>query len=209
MDHSNKTYAWDRARLIRRFASAPTHPPTALPGDHALNPDAEPKEQPAPAAVLVPVIDRPLGLTLLFTRRTEHLAVHAGQISFPGGRTEPADVGPEETALRECKEEIGLDRKYARVLGNLSGYITRTGFRITPVVALIGTTFTPTLDPHEVAEAFEAPLDFFLDPANHQQCSREFEGTMRKFYAMPYGDRYIWGATAGILINLYNFLVRP
>lgn len=209
MDHNGRTRARDRVWLIGRFASAPAHSPPALPGDHALNPGVTPKRRPAPAAVLIPIVDRPRGLTLLFTRRTEHLAVHAGQISFPGGRAEPADGDAEATALRECREEIGLDRKHAEILGNLGGYLTRTGFQVTPVAALIKPAFTPVIDPHEVAETFEAPLDFFLDPANHQQCSREFEGTMRKFYAMSYDGRYIWGATAGIIINLYHFLVRP
>ncbi|OHC76354.1 MAG: hypothetical protein A3G18_08975 [Rhodospirillales bacterium RIFCSPLOWO2_12_FULL_58_28] len=207
MDHSDKICAGDRERLIGRFAPAAAHAPV-LPGDHALNPGTRPKEPLTPAAVMIPIIARPQGLTLLFTRRTEHLAVHAGQISFPGGHVEPADNNPEETALRECEEEIGLDRKHVTVLGNPGGYVTRTGFHVTPVAGLIEPPFELNIDPHEVAEAFEAPLDFFLDPANHRQCNREFEGTMRKFYAIPYGDRYIWGATAGILINFYNFMVR-
>ncbi|MBK8173868.1 MAG: CoA pyrophosphatase [Rhodospirillales bacterium] len=159
-----------------------------------------------PAAVLVPLIDHPDALTVLFTRRTSHLAHHAGQVSFPGGHIEPDDDGPGETALRETEEEVGLERERITLIGHLDAYITRTGFIVTPVVGVVSPPFEIRPDPHEVAEVFEVPLTFLLDRANHQRCSAEFEGVTRYFWAMPYGRHYIWGATAGMLINLCEFL---
>jgi len=161
-----------------------------------------------PAAVLVALVDRPEELTVLFTQRTAHLAHHAGQVSFPGGHLEPNDGGPEETALRETEEEIGLHRSQVTVIGHLDTYITRTGFIVTPVVGIVDPPFDIRPDPHEVADVFEVPLAFLLDPDNHQRCNAEFEGVVRYFYAMPYGERYIWGATAGMLVNLYEILCR-
>jgi 8-oxo-dGTP pyrophosphatase MutT (NUDIX family) len=162
-----------------------------------------------PAAVLVPVVNRPAGLTALLTRRTEHLAYHAGQISFPGGHMEPGDARPEDAALRETEEEIGLHRRHVEVIGRLDRYLTRTGFDVTPVVAVVEPPFDLAPDPHEVAEVFEVPLDFLLDPRNHQRHSRQYEGRERHFYAMPYGAYYIWGATAGMLRNLYERVRGP
>lgn len=175
-------------------------------GDHDLNPGMPTEKNLTPAAVLVPLVTRPDGLTALFTQRTEHLLHHAGQISFPGGHAEPGDGTPEETALRETEEEVGLARAHITTIGRLNQYVTRTGFSITPVVALVTPPFEVTPDADEVDEVFEVPLDFLLDPANHQRHHREFKGQIREFYAMPYEDYYIWGATAGMLMNLYEVL---
>ena len=157
------------------------------------------------AAVLVPVVERDDQLTVLFTRRTAHLHDHAGQISFPGGRAE-ASESPLDTALRETEEEIGLARQHVEPLGELSEYVTVTGYRVTPVVGLVRPPFELAPDDFEVAEIFEVPLAFLLDPANHQRNSVVYEGLHRHYYAMPYGQYYIWGATAGMLMNLYRFL---
>ncbi|MES2354117.1 MAG: CoA pyrophosphatase [Pseudomonadota bacterium] len=159
-----------------------------------------------PAAVLIPIISREDGLTVLFTQRTSHLTDHAGQISFPGGRAEPEDATMEETALRETEEEIGLPRSYVTLLGHLPEYITRTGFRVTPVVGWAEPGFSLTLDSFEVDEVFEVPLAFLLNPANHQYKSMMWEGQERYFYAMPYQSRNIWGATASMLRSLYMAL---
>jgi len=159
-----------------------------------------------PAAVLVPLVTRPDDLTVLLTRRTDHLHHHPGQISFPGGRVEKADVSPVMTALRETEEEIGLLSDRVELLGELPEYVTGTGFRITPVVGLVHPPFELRLDAFEVAEAFEVPLSYFLDPANHQRHRREYQGRMRQYYAMPYGAHFIWGATAGMLVSLYRYL---
>jgi 8-oxo-dGTP pyrophosphatase MutT (NUDIX family) len=159
-----------------------------------------------PAAVLVPVVKRDEGLTVLFTRRTAHLHDHAGQIAFPGGRAEPADSGAAETAMRETREEIGLAPGRVEVLGEQPHYITVTGYRVTPVVGLVTPPLDLKLDEFEVAEVFEAPLAFLLDPANHQQNYVEFDGRERNYYAIPYRQHYIWGATAGMLMNLHAFL---
>lgn len=157
------------------------------------------------ASVLVPVVRRSHELTVLFTRRTAHLHDHAGQISFPGGRAE-ADEAPLDTALRETEEEIGLPRERIEVLGTLSEYVTVTGYRVTPVVGLVHTPFELKPDEFEVAEIFEVPLAFLLDPANHQRNQVITDGVERHYFAMPYGPYYIWGATAGMLMNLYAFL---
>jgi 8-oxo-dGTP pyrophosphatase MutT (NUDIX family) len=158
------------------------------------------------AAVLVPLVDRPEGLHVLLTQRTDHLAHHAGQVSFPGGRLEDHDDGSVACALREAEEETGLPPGCVDVLGFLDDYVTVTGFRVVPVVGLVSPPFTLRPDPFEVAEVFEVPLDFLLDPANHQRVDRVIEGRSRPFYAMPYGRHYIWGATAGMLINLSRVL---
>lgn len=178
-------------------------------GDWDLNPDmlADFAVMPParPAAVLVGIVARPV-LTLLLTQRTHTLPTHAGQISFPGGKVEPDDEGPVATALRESVEEIGLDPVFIEPLGFLDGYRTGTGFTVAPVVALIRPGFELKPDPGEVAEAFEVPLAFLMDVANHQKHAREWKGRERHYYAMPYGERYIWGATAGMIRNLQQRL---
>ena len=162
------------------------------------------------AAVLVPLIDRPDGMTVLLTQRSEHLTDHAGQVSFPGGRVEPGDRGPADTALREAEEEIGLAPPRVEVVGCLDICVTGTGFRVVPVVGLIAAPFDIardlTLDAFEVAEAFEVPLAFVLDEAHHERRTAIARGARREFYVLPYQDRFIWGATARMLVNLHEVL---
>ena len=161
-----------------------------------------------PASVLIPLVLRPEGLSLLLTQRTAHLTDHAGQISFPGGRAELVDVDAIDTALRETEEEIGLHRRHIEVIGTLPEYVTGTGYKVTPVVGLVAPPFEMTPDENEVAEIFEVPLAFLMNGANHQRLSFELpEGAGRRtFYAMPYERFFIWGATAGMLRNLFHFL---
>lgn len=176
-------------------------------GDFDLDPMLRHEAPACPAAVLVPVVARP-EVTLLFTQRTEHLPSHAGQIAFPGGKTEAHDAGPLATALREAKEEIGLDPNLVEALGYLDPYRTGTGFKITPVVALVEPDFHLNLNAHEVIDVFEVPLHFLMDERNHQRHQRVIGGRERNFHAMPYGQRFIWGATAGILKNMHERLFR-
>jgi 8-oxo-dGTP pyrophosphatase MutT (NUDIX family) len=159
-----------------------------------------------PAAVLVAIADRQEGLSVLLTLRSAHLADHAGQISLPGGRIEASDPDPVFAALREAEEEIGLPPSHVEIVGRLDTYITGTGFEIAPVVGLVRVPFPQRLDAFEVAELFEVPLAFIVDPANHQRHSRELRGHMRSFFVLPYEDRYIWGATAAMLVNLAEVL---
>jgi 8-oxo-dGTP pyrophosphatase MutT (NUDIX family) len=177
-------------------------------GDHDLNPDllAAETRPLTPAAVLVPLIERPEGLSVLLTQRAAHLTDHAGQISFPGGRQELEDADAVATALRETEEEVGLPRHLVRVIGQLDTYVTGTLYTITPIVGLIRPPFPLEADPFEVAEIFEVPLSFLADPAHHQRHRSERQGRIRHFYAIPYQDRYIWGATAGMLVNLAGLL---
>jgi 8-oxo-dGTP pyrophosphatase MutT (NUDIX family) len=162
---------------------------------------------PVPAAVLVPLVEHGAGFTVLFTQRTADLKAHGGQISFPGGRMEPFDADAFAGALRETAEEIGLAASHIEILGTLDPYLTVTGFVVTPVVGVVTPPFELKPDPTEVADLFEVPLAFFLDPANHQRHSRTLSnGVVSSYYAIPFGDRYIWGATAGMLINLYEVL---
>lgn len=164
-------------------------------------------DQLRPAAVLLPIVDRAeAGLNVLLTRRADHLHHHPGQISFPGGRREAEDGSPTITALRETEEEIGLPRSRVEVLGELPDYHTGTGFCITPIVGVIKPPFDLVPDSFEVAEVFEVPLEFLLNPMNHQRHSMTREGRVRNYYAMPYGSYYIWGATAGIILSLWRFL---
>jgi len=155
-----------------------------------------------PAAVLFPIVVRDAGHTVMLTQRTAHLRDHAGQISFPGGRVEAADLSPTHTALRETEEEVGLSRERVEILGFLPEYRTGTGFRVTPVVGLVHPPFDLQPDPFEVAEVFEVPLAFLLDPANHQRHEMHYRGALRQYFAMPYGDYFIWGATAGMIRSL-------
>src|ERR1700741_2070252 len=157
-----------------------------------------------PAAVLVPVIAHPRELTLLFTQRTAHLKSHAGQVSFPGGPAEPGDASAEFTALREAGEEIGLAAERVEILARLPDYRTRTGFRVTPVVGVVTPPLELTPDPREVEAVFEVPLAFLLDERNRQRRTRLFQGQQVGYYVFEYQDRVIWGATAGMLVNLYR-----
>ncbi len=175
-------------------------------GDHDLNPGMPKPVKLKPAAVLVPIVDRPDGMTILLTQRTDHLHDHAGQISFPGGRAEPTDVDLQATALRETEEEVGLPRDRIDLVGQLDIYVTRTGFEVTPVVGIVNPPFPVKPDPFEVADVFEVPLSFIVDPNNHVQDSRIHKGVARQFYVLPYEGRYIWGATAGMLVNLSEVL---
>jgi 8-oxo-dGTP pyrophosphatase MutT (NUDIX family) len=190
-----------RARLAAVAAWTPE-----FSGDGGLFADREP----AGAAVLIPLVQREAGLNLLLTRRTDHLRDHAGQISFPGGRVEPEDDGPVATALRETEEEIGLSRQHIEIIGQLPVYSTVTAFQVTPVVGLVEPDFTLTLDDFEVAEAFEVPLAFLMNPAHHRHHRFEFAGTERRFLSMPWQgeerEYFIWGATAAMLRNLYRLL---
>jgi 8-oxo-dGTP pyrophosphatase MutT (NUDIX family) len=162
------------------------------------------REQPIrPAAVLVPVVDHPQP-TVLLTQRSAHLADHAGQIAFPGGKIDATDASPLDTALREAREEVGLQREYIEPIGYLGLYGTSFGFRILPTLARVQPGFKLVLSQAEVDDTFEVPLSFLMNPANHQVQSKEFRGMLRSYYAMPYGPRYIWGATAGMLRMLYE-----
>ncbi|CAN5307869.1 CoA pyrophosphatase [soil metagenome] len=176
-------------------------------GDNDLNPGLKLMPVDAPrrdAAVLVPVVLREPELTVILTQRTDHLPNHAGQISFPGGKLDPVDRDTVDAALREAEEETALSREFVEPLGFLDGYLTRTGFHIVPVVALVRPGFTLVPAAGEVAAVFEVPLRFLMTVENHARHSIEWKGAARHFYAMPYEDRYIWGATAGMLRNLYD-----
>lgn len=161
---------------------------------------------PVPAAVLVPIVDHPDRLSVLLTQRAADLKNHAGQISFPGGRIEPADAGPLQAALRETEEEIGLLRGFVEVVGFLPDHLIISGYRVTPVVALVRPGFELKLDRTEVTEVFEVPLSFVLDPANHRARRRKLGEGEIEVYDIPYGERNIWGATAGMLMTLYRLL---
>ncbi len=198
----------ERARRhLRPEPPGPLDPRSDPKGDHALDelkalPDWEPKA----AAVLVPVIAHPDETTVLLTQRATGLRAHSGQIAFPGGRLDPDDASPLAAALREAEEEIGLAARYIRPLGYLDAYLSGTGYLVTPTVALVAPGAPLTLNPHEVVETIEVPLGFLMDPARHEIHSREWNGRLRRYYAIPFGDRYIWGVTAGILRNLYERL---
>lgn len=194
-----------RARLSLDLPEGAFAHPLPTSGDHALNSDAPaPGKPPKPAAVLVAVVARAQGATLLLTQRHSGLRKHAGQIAFPGGRIDPDDADPVAAALREAHEEIALPHHRVTPLGYLDPYQTGTGYRIMPVVALVAPPFELTPSAAEVAEIFETPLDFLMNPRNHQIVRRPEDG--RRFFAMSHGERYIWGATAGMLRNLYERL---
>jgi len=187
--------AWLRARL-----AACRGRPAPFPGDQA-----EPDElagRATPAAVLIALLPAEDGPRILLTRRTDHLEHHAGQIALPGGRIEPEDPDPVAAALREAREEIGLDPRRVEILGEIAAYRTRTGFSIHPVVGWVEPPASFRPDPFEVAELFDVPLAHVLDPANHRRDAVERDGRRREFWVVPYENRYIWGATAGILVNL-------
>ena len=191
--------------LVQRFAS-----------DHTWSPElrGEPRftqRPPVEAAVLIPLVERPAGLTVLLTQRTAHLSSHSGQIAFPGGKSDPQDAHAQATALREAQEEINLDPRLVRVIGSLPVYTTGSAFIVTPVVALVEPVFELKPNPHEVADVFEVPLAYLMNPANHRRHVVQWEGMRREWFSMPYTDqhaeRFIWGATAGMLRNLYRFLL--
>ncbi len=198
------TQALQASDLVRRFASSHVWTPELL---------AEPRfsqRAPVHASVLVPLVMRNRGLTVLLTERTTHLSSHSGQVAFPGGKADPEDADAIDTALREAEEEIGLERKFVQVLGTLPIYTTGSAFLVTPVVALVRPDHVVTANPHEVADVFEVPLDFLMDPANHRRHVVDWAGSRREWLSMPYTDataeRFIWGATAGMLRNFYRFL---
>lgn len=199
-----------RRRLSHSIAGARASDPATIAqvrGDHSLVPGgAPPATALTPAAVLVPIVMQPEELTVLLTQRTAHLAAHAGQVSFPGGSVEASDESSIHAALRETEEEVGLPRDYVEVIGRLDTYVTSTGFEVTPVVGLVRAPYPMKPDPFEVADVFEVPLAFILDPNNRKRDSREYKGRLRSFFVFPYADRYIWGATAGMLVNLAEVL---
>jgi 8-oxo-dGTP pyrophosphatase MutT (NUDIX family) len=165
--------------------------------------------QTTPAAVLMPIVNRPDGLTLLLTQRSDTLPDHPGQISFPGGRQETTDQSPAHTALRESAEEIGLDQKRVEILGQIGRYETVTGYAVTPVIGWVEPPFEIYAEPMEVTDVFEVPLSFVLNPENYVQRHREVAGRTRHYFACPYGDRYIWGATAAMILLLHYALAAP
>lgn len=176
-------------------------------GDHDLNPGmTPPSTELRPAAVLVPLIDRAEGMSVLLTQRTPHLRAHAGQIAFPGGSIDAGDADAAAAALRETEEEIGLPRAQVTLIGRLDTYVTGTGFEITPVVGIVAVPFALAIDPFEVADVFEVPLSFVLDPSNHRRTERDFHQRRRVFFVLPFEDRNIWGATAAMLVNLAEVL---
>lgn len=187
--------------LRRRLARPATH--ATVYGDDAAG---HPEAAVIAASVLIPIIAHPNEPSVLFTRRTAHLKAHSGQISFPGGRAEPEDRSPEFTALRETQEEIGLPMDRVEVMARLPEYLTRTGFRVTPVVGVIAPPLELVPDAREVDEVFEVPLAFLLDPRHHQRASREIGGRTAHYWVIEHHGRTIWGATAGMLINLYRML---
>jgi 8-oxo-dGTP pyrophosphatase MutT (NUDIX family) len=192
------------ARATRRL-HAPSARPEGLAGDHVLNPDLALGDIPyREAAVLIPVVAREPAASIILTQRTGHLSSHAGQIAFPGGKIEPGDTDAVAAAIRETGEEIGLDRDAITIVGQLDPYLSRTGYRIVPVLARVEPAYRLVLNVNEVAEAFEVPLPFLMTPANHQRATRTFDGRERYFYEMPFGERYIWGVTAGIIRRLYE-----
>lgn len=196
-----------------RLARVPPGPddPTSNPrGDHSLDPDGSAVIPPPPhrrAAVLVPVVARADGLFLVLTRRAAHLRDHSGQIALPGGKIEPGE-SPLDAAIREAREEIGLAADSVRPLGYLDPYLSGTGFLVTPVIGLVDPAAGFRPNPDEVAEVFEVPLGFLMEAARYELRSREWQGRARTFYAIPFGERLIWGVTAGILHNLRERLAR-
>jgi 8-oxo-dGTP pyrophosphatase MutT (NUDIX family) len=195
----------ERSRLLSSGLPVPKPP---LGSDFSLNGVIPVPTSFRPAAVLVPLVRREPGITVLLTQRTEEMPSHAGQIAFPGGRQQKEDADARATALRETEEEVGLSRTFVDVIGPVDPYRTGTGYEITPVVGIVTPGFTLHADPREVADMFEVPLAHFLDEKNHRIDSRIWNGRERRYYAMPYGDRYIWGATAGMLKNLQFVLTN-
>lgn len=178
-------------------------------GDHRLNPDLRDmivRDGLRDAAVLIPVVDRRDGASVILTKRTEKLRSHSGQIAFPGGRLDPTDPTPEYAALRETEEEIGLAPSYVEVVGRMPDYVSGSGFRIAPILSVVRPGFRLSINPDEVDDIFEVPLAFLMNPQNHTRESRIWQNKERHFYTMPFGERYIWGLTAGIIRTLYERL---
>lgn len=178
-------------------------------GDHRLNPDLRDMivhDRLVDAAVLIPVVDHGEEATVLLTQRTEKLRNHSGQVAFPGGRIDPTDASPEDAALRETFEEIGLPASTVEIVGRMPDYVTGSGYRIAPVLGIVMPPFDLTINEHEVDAAFEVPLAFLMDVANHNRESRMWKEKERFYYTMPYGERFIWGITAGIIRTMYERL---
>jgi 8-oxo-dGTP pyrophosphatase MutT (NUDIX family) len=195
---------------LRRHAANPASAPTAF--DHVVGPvspamRAQLERPDLQAAVLVGLVERPSGISLLLTERARHLKNHAGQVAFPGGRAEPGDAGPVATALREAHEEIGLEPSVVEVVATIDPQITGTGFRVTPVVGFVGSAFEPVPDPGEVAEVFEMPLQFALDEANLVRREWERSGTRFRGYEYVYAGHRVWGATAAMIIRLRKIIL--
>lgn len=221
-DNRTKARSFSADDLRRRaegILTPPAERPTILVeepprrSDFDLNHDMDPvrdaySDSKHPAAVLIPIVDRRPEATILLTQRATNLRSHAGQIAFPGGRMEEDDLSPAHTALRETSEETGIAPNHVDVIGFLETYQTSTGYRVAPAVGIVSPTFTLAPDGGEVEDVFEVPLRFLMDSENHELHSRPWRGSRRYYYAMPYEDRYIWGATAGMLRNLYDWLYR-
>ena len=197
-----------RAEIARRLADAPALG-ELLTADDLERQQLAGQQALRPAAVLLLVVNHPAQPAVVFTQRTAHLSDHAGQISFPGGRRDAADPTPERTALREAEEEVGIDARRVEVLGRLPEYRTSTGFIVTPVVGWAEPPLEYRPQAREVDEVFEVPLAFLLDAGNHRYESAFYRGRLRRYWAMPYGERYIWGATAGMLVTFQRVLSRP
>lgn len=195
---------------FRRRASMDRGPPGLIEyGDHRFNPGHPRFDEPRQlrdAAVLIPVVDHGSEASVILTRRADSLRDHSGQVAFPGGRIDPTDASAEAAALREAEEEIGLDGTHVEIVGRMPDYLAASGYRIAPVLSIVRPGFRLTINEHEVDTAFEVPLRFLMDPANHTQNSREFNRQMWTYYDMPYGGQRIWGVTAGIIRTLYERL---
>jgi 8-oxo-dGTP pyrophosphatase MutT (NUDIX family) len=195
-----------RDQIISTFGRTDLSPEHSGAGQAWTPPPDSPYGDLTSAAVLVPLVDHPAGMSVLLTQRTETLSDHRGQIAFPGGRKEAIDHTPEDTALRETEEEVGISRQDIHLVGRLSSLETRTGYHVLPVIGLVSPPLTLTPEPSEVAHIFEVPLEFVLDPTNHRVEPYKNDASGRKYRAMPYGEHYIWGLTARVLFELADVL---